>query len=135
LAGNDHHLSARVDYVYPTIDPATRTARVRLLVPNPGGDLRPGTFATVLLPTGSLDVLSVPEEAIIDTGTRQVVFVHLGEGRFRPVQVQVGHHSGGRAEIRAGIEEGAEVVVSGQFLLDSESRLRGGGTSAGHGGH
>lgn len=135
VAGMDRELEAVVDYVYPTVDTATRTARVRLIVPNPKGDLRPGNFATVSLPTGALDVLSVPDEAVIDTGMRQVVFVHLGGGRFRPALVQVGRRSGGRAEIRAGLEEGAEVVVSGQFLLDSESRLRGAGTGPQHGGH
>jgi Cu(I)/Ag(I) efflux system membrane fusion protein len=135
VVGMDRELEAKVDYVYPTVDTATRTVKVRLVVANPKGELRPGNFATVSLPTGSLDILSVAEEAIIDTGMRQVVFVHLGGGRFRPALVQVGRRSGGRAEIRAGLRDGAEVVVSGQFLLDSESRLRAGGARAQHGGH
>jgi Cu(I)/Ag(I) efflux system membrane fusion protein len=135
VVGMDRELEAKVDYVYPTVDTATRTVKVRLVVANPKGELRPGNFATVRLPTGSLDILSVAEEAIIDTGMRQVVFVHLGGGRFRPALVQVGRRSGGRAEIRAGLRDGAEVVVSGQFLLDSESRLRAGGARAQHGGH
>ena len=134
VAGRDAPLDAAIDYVYPTVDPATRTARVRLVLPNKDGELRPGNFATVELPTTSLAVLSVPEEAVVDTGVRQVVFRHLGEGRFRPVAVDVGRRAGGRAEIRSGLDEGAEVVVSGQFLLDSESRLRAGGAAA-HGGH
>ncbi len=135
VAGMDRELEAVVDYIYPTVDTATRTAKVRLVLSNPKGELRPGNFATVSLPTGSLDILSVPDEAVIDTGMRQVVFVHLGGGRFRPALVQVGRRSGGRAEIQAGLEKGAEVVVSGQFLLDSESRLRGASTGAQHGGH
>ena len=135
IAGSDGEIAATVDYVYPTVDTATRTAKVRLVVSNPKGDLRPGSFATVSLPTSSLDILSVPEEAVIDTGVRQVVFVHLGNGHFRPALVEVGRRSGGRAEIRSGLEERAEVVVGGQFLLDSESRLRGAGPGAQHGSH
>jgi membrane fusion protein, copper/silver efflux system len=135
IAGSDRPRQARIDHVYPTVDPQSRTARVRLLLDNRDRSLRPGAFATVLLPARRFEVLSVPEEAVIDTGVRQVVFVHLGEGRFRPVAVEVGRRGGGRAEIRAGLAAGDPVVVSGQFLLDSESRLRAAPTAPGHGGH
>jgi Cu(I)/Ag(I) efflux system membrane fusion protein len=82
------------------------------------------------------DALTVPEDAIVDTGTRQLVYVALPGGRFRPVEARIGHRGDGRVEILAGIREADDVVVAAQFLLDSESRLRGttGGEPA-HGGH
>ncbi|MBZ4420200.1 efflux RND transporter periplasmic adaptor subunit [Myxococcus sp. RHSTA-1-4] len=128
-------VQARVDYVYPTVDPVSRTVKVRLVVPNPQGTLRPGSFATVELPAQATDALWVPEEAVVDTGTRQVVYVALGEGRFRPTLVKVGRRAGDRVELREGLAEGAAVVVSAQFLIDSESRLRGTSQPSGHGGH
>jgi multidrug efflux pump subunit AcrA (membrane-fusion protein) len=128
-------LQAPVDYVYPTVDPVSRTVKVRLVVPNPQGALRPGSFATVELPTRATEALWIPEEAVVDTGTRQVVYVALGEGRFRPTLVRVGRRASGKVEVREGLSEGAAVVVSAQFLLDSESRLRGVSSPAGHGSH
>jgi Cu(I)/Ag(I) efflux system membrane fusion protein len=129
-------VQAPVDYVYPTVDPVSRTVKVRLVVPNPHGVLRPGSFATVELPTTSTEALWVPEEAVVDTGTRQVVYVSLGEGRFRPTLVKVGRRAEGKVEVREGLSEGASVVVSAQFLIDSESRLRGVSQPGGkHGGH
>jgi multidrug efflux pump subunit AcrA (membrane-fusion protein) len=128
-------VQAPVDYVYPTVDPVSRTVKVRLVVPNPQGVLRPGSFATVELPTTPTEALWVPEEAVVDTGTRQIVYVALGEGRFRPTLVKVGRRASGKVEVREGLSEGASVVVSAQFLLDSESRLRGVSSPAGHGGH
>lgn len=135
IEGLDEPLTAKVDYVYPTVDPRTRTVKVRMVVPNPAGALRPGNFATVDLPANSGERLTVPEEAVIDTGFRQVVYVAAGPGRFRPVAVEVGRRVGGRAEIRKGLAEGDQVVVSAQFLVDSESRLRATGANPGHGGH
>jgi multidrug efflux pump subunit AcrA (membrane-fusion protein) len=128
-------VQAPVDYIYPTVDPVSRTVKVRLVVPNPQGVLRPGSFATVELPTTAAEALWVPEEAVVDTGTRQVIYVALGEGRFRPTLVKVGRRAGGKVEVREGLSEGASVVVSAQFLLDSESRLRGVSPPAGHGSH
>ena len=126
---------AQVDYVYPTVDPVSRTVRVRLVLPNADGALRPGSFATVALPTRATEALWVPDEAVVDTGTRQVVYEALPGGRFRPTLVTVGRRAEGRTEVREGLREGAQVVVSAQFLLDSESRLRGVAQPAGHGGH
>jgi multidrug efflux pump subunit AcrA (membrane-fusion protein) len=129
-------VQAPVDYIYPTVDPVSRTVKVRLVVPNQEGMLRPGSFATVELPTKPTEALWVPEEAVVDTGTRQVAYVALGEGRFRPTLVKMGRRAGGKVEVREGISEGASVVVSAQFLLDSESRLRGVSQPGGkHGGH
>jgi membrane fusion protein, copper/silver efflux system len=135
VQGVPEALQAPVDYIYPTVEPVSRTVKVRMVVPNPQGVLRPGSFATVELPTTSTEALWVPEEAVVDTGTRQIVYVALGDGRFRPTLVRVGRRAGGKVEVREGLSEGDSVVVSAQFLLDSESRLRGVSSPAGHGGH
>jgi Cu(I)/Ag(I) efflux system membrane fusion protein len=129
-------LEARIDYVYPTVDETSRTVKVRLVAPNIGGLLRPGSFATVTLPTRAARAVWVPDAAVIDTGLHQVVYLALPEGRFRPVLVKVGRRVEGKAEILAGLLGGEDVVVSAQFLIDSESRLRGVGTApGGHQGH
>ncbi len=135
LEGRAEPLTAPLDYVYPTVDPASRTVKVRMVVANPTGDLRPGNFATVELPVTGGEVLTVPEEAVIDTGLRQLVYVEVEPGRFRPVEIEVGRRVSGRAEVRRGVAEGDRVVVSAQFLVDSESRLRATGAAPGHGGH
>lgn len=128
-------ITATIDYVYPTVDQASRTVKVRMVVANKAGTLRPGNFATVELPALGGDVLTIPDQAVIDTGFRQVVYVAAGEGRFRPVEIEIGRRVGGRAEVRKGLAEGDQVVVSAQFLVDSESRLRAAGPKPGHGGH
>lgn len=129
-------LEARVDDVYPTVDETSRSVKVRLVMPNLGGLLRPGSFATVEISTVATKAVWVPDEAIVDTGRRQVVYLALGNGRFRPVIVIVGRRAQGRAEILSGLRGGEDVVVGAQFLIDSESRLRGlGDAPSGHSGH
>ncbi len=115
-----------VIFIHPHLDMMTRTAIVRLAVPNKSLQLRPGMFAAVTLETEVPGkVLLVPRAAVIDTGTRQVAFISLPGGHFEARDVQMGlPGSGGVVEIRAGLLEGEQVVVSGQFLLDAESRLR-----------
>ena len=114
-----------VDYLYPELDPKTRTLRVRLVFPNPDLDLKPNMFAEVEIFGGpKRDVLKVPREALIVTGERTSVVRALGEGRFRPVDVVTGMARGGEVEILSGLAEGDRIVVSGQFLIDSESSLR-----------
>jgi membrane fusion protein, copper/silver efflux system len=135
VEGADRTLTAPIDYVYPTVDRTSRTVKVRLVVDNRGEALRPGNFATVELPASSDEVLAVPDDAIIDTGLRRLVYVLTGPDRFRPVEIEVGRRAGGLAEVRAGLAEGDLVVVRAQFLVDSESRLRAGGPGPGHGGH
>jgi multidrug efflux pump subunit AcrA (membrane-fusion protein) len=104
----------------------TRTARVRIAVQNPTLRLRPGMWATVEIdiPAGEQDTL-VPREAVIDTGVRRIVFVVREPGHFEPREVTVGRTGrDGSVEVLAGLEGGETVVVSGQFLLDAESRMR-----------
>lgn len=115
-----------VMFLSPQVDPATRAATARIAVPNPDLLLKPGMFADVEFSVEvSPRALLVPREAVIDTGVRQIAFVALEGGRFEPRLVRMGVETGdGRAQILAGLAPGDRVVTSGQFLLDSESRLR-----------
>jgi membrane fusion protein, copper/silver efflux system len=114
-----------VDYLYPSLDPRTRTLRARLRFDNPGEAFRPDMFANVRIFAGPKDdVLSIPRQALIRTGRAERVIVALGEGRFRAVEVVAGMESGDWIEIREGLEEGDQVVVSGQFLIDSEASIQ-----------
>lgn len=115
----------RVDYVYPELDPKTRTVKVRMAFPNPDATLKPNMFADVTIHGGAKrDLLTIPVEALIQTGERETVVKSLGDGRFAPVDVKSGMRQRDRIEILDGLSEGDRVVVSGQFLIDSESSLR-----------
>ncbi|MBI2756724.1 MAG: efflux RND transporter periplasmic adaptor subunit [Chloroflexi bacterium] len=124
LAGN--LIEGEVIFIHPNFDEMTRTALVRMAVPNPDGLLRAGMYAVAEIDTGSTDqVTIVPREAVIDTGEARLVFVSTGQGRFEPRRVAVGlAGSDGMIQIVSGVSPGEAVVSSGQFLLDSESRLR-----------
>lgn len=124
LPGRTFHGTAT--YIDPFLDPKTRTARVRLELDNPDGLLKPDMFANVTLEAETRsDVLAIPDEAVLRSGKRNLAIVALGEGRFRPREVELGLDTGdGRVEVRSGLAEGERVVVSGQFLIDSESRLQ-----------
>jgi Cu(I)/Ag(I) efflux system membrane fusion protein len=115
--------SGRVDYLYPTLDPATRTLRVRLVFSNPDLRLRPGMYGDVVLALPATSGLVVPREAIVDTGEMAYVFVARPGGRFEPRRVHVGDAAGDRVIITDGVDEGETVVTSANFLVDSESRL------------
>ncbi len=117
-------LSGRVAYVYPYLNPETRTLRVRLEFPNAELRLKPGMYADVTLEVDLGETLTVPDSAVLDTGTRQIAFVEVGKGRFEPRQVKLGARSSGTAQVLSGLQEGEAVVVRANFLLDSESRLR-----------
>ena len=114
----------RVGAILPEVNAATRTLRTRIELANPGTRLKPGMFATLVF-TGERARASVlvPSEAVIRTGTRDVVIVAMGGGRFRAADVEVGSEAGGRSEIRKGLKAGEQVVLSGQFLIDSEASL------------
>ncbi len=117
-------LTGRIAYIYPTLNPDTRTIKVRFDFANHRLDLKPGMFANVELDTEGAEGVIVPESAVIDTGERQIAFVGLGGGRFEPRQVRVGVRSEGRALVLSGVAAGEQVVVKANFLLDSESQLR-----------
>jgi RND family efflux transporter MFP subunit len=114
----------RIAYIHPNVDPATRTVRVRLELPNPRGRLKPGMYAHVELSRRFGDGLLVPTDAVVDSGREQFVFVALGGGHFEPRRVRTGHRLGGEIEILDGVAEGDVVAAAATFFLDSESQLR-----------
>jgi Cu(I)/Ag(I) efflux system membrane fusion protein len=117
--------AGKIDVIYPQVNRETRTVRVRAELANPDAVLLPDMFVDVEIDTGSMrPVLSVPEGAILDTGSRQAVFVDKGEGRYEPRDVKLGHRGGGYVEIREGLAEGEPVVVAANFLIDAESNLK-----------
>ena len=115
----------KVDYIYPELDPVARTLRARLVFENPEQLLKANMFAEVTIYGGpKRDILVLPTEAIIETGERPAVVKALGNGQFQPVDIVVGIQRNGKSEILSGLNAGDEIVVSGQFLLDSESSLQ-----------
>ena len=116
----------RVAFIYPTVNAQTRTAKVRIEVPNPELLLKTDMYATVEIaaPVVSATVLAVPDSAVLDTGTRQTVLVDRGEGRFEPRAVKLGARAGGYAAVLEGVAEGEKVVTGANFLIDAESNLR-----------
>jgi membrane fusion protein, copper/silver efflux system len=114
---------ARVSNTLPQFDPATRTLKVRLEADNPGYTLRPDMFVDVELPVTSPPAIVVPADAVLDSGLRKTVFVDRGNGLFEPREVETGWRFANRVEIVKGLEPGERIVVSGNFLIDSESRM------------
>jgi Cu(I)/Ag(I) efflux system membrane fusion protein len=117
-----------VQALLPEVDPSTRTLKARIELANPGALLAPGMFVSVNLRTAATRGLMVPTEALIQTGKRSVVVLALGEGQFRSVDVEPGLEADGQTEIKRGLQAGQQVVLSGQFLLDSEASLKATGT-------
>lgn len=117
--------AGRVTFIYPTVGRETRTARIRLELPNRDAALKADMYAEVTIATGAdRPVLAVPESAVIDDGSRQYVLVAKGEGRFEPRAVKLGAKSVGYHEVREGLAPGERVVVDATFLIDAESNLR-----------
>jgi Cu(I)/Ag(I) efflux system membrane fusion protein len=115
----------KVEYIYPSLDPKTRTLKARLRFPNPDEALKPNMYANVKIYGGPKnDVVIIPIEALIRTGREERVIIALGEGRFKSRAVTAGIESGDWVEILTGIEAGDKVVTSGQFLIDSEASLK-----------
>jgi membrane fusion protein, copper/silver efflux system len=115
----------KISVVYPQVNRETRTARVRIELPNPDLALLPDMYVDAEINTGSPEpVLAIPDSAVLDTGSRQAVFIDKGEGRFEPRDVKLGHRGGGYVEIRDGVTAGEPVVVSANFLIDAESNLK-----------
>lgn len=122
----DREFSGVVSYIYPTVSPETRTVQVRIEMENPDNLLKPDLFASVelIVVDDQAMALTVPDSAVIDSGTRQVVLVQLGEGLFEPREVTLGLHSDEYVEVRQGVSEGEQVVVRANFLIDAESNLQ-----------
>jgi Cu(I)/Ag(I) efflux system membrane fusion protein len=117
-------LRAKVNYIQPQVDPMTRTLKIRLEAENPSLLLKPDMFVDVQFRATTPARVYVPAEAVLDTGARQTVFVDRGNGLLEPRQVEIGERLGDRIEIRKGLKSGERIVVSGNFLIDSESQLK-----------
>jgi membrane fusion protein, copper/silver efflux system len=121
----DRVFSGKVALIYPHLMAETRTARIRIELPNPDDVLKPDMYADVEIATGAeAPVVTVSSSAVIDSGERQVVLLAKGDGRFEPRAVKLGRRGGGRVEIKEGLAEGDKVVVSANFLIDAESNLK-----------
>lgn len=115
--------NGKVSYIYPSVDEKTRTAKVRLDFPNPGFKLKPDMYVNAEIKIDGGSHLAVPEEAVLDSGTRKVVFIDKGNGHFEPKEVKLGAKMDGHFQVLSGLNEGEKIASSSVFLLDSESRL------------
>ncbi len=121
----DRTLTGKVTVIYPHLKMETRTARIRIELPNPDDVLRPDMYADVEIATGTeAPVVTVSNSAVIDSGERQIVLLDKGDGRFEPRAVKLGRRGGDRVEIVEGLAEGDKVVISANFLIDAESNLK-----------
>ena len=116
--------NGRVTYIYPTVDPQTRTVKVRLEFPNPNFELKPQMFSDVMLKIDYGDQIVVPQDAVLDSGERQTVFVALPNGYFEPREIKLGAKLEDKVIVLSGLKVGETIVTSGNFLIDSESRLK-----------
>jgi membrane fusion protein, copper/silver efflux system len=116
--------TGQVDFIYPAVNPESRTLQARMSFQNPGLKLRPGMYCDVTLELDPADGLTVPDEAVVDTGELQYVFLAREQGLFEPRVVRVGARGDGRVQLLEGVGEGERVVTTANFLVDSESRLR-----------
>jgi len=115
--------NGKVSYIYPSVDEKTRTAKVRLELPNPGFKLKPDMYVNAEIKIDGGRHLAVPEESVLDSGMRKVVFIDKGNGHFEPKEIKLGARMDGYYQVVAGLTEGERIVSSSAFLLDSESRL------------
>ena len=115
--------AGRVTYIYPTVDPQTRTVKIRLEFPNPNFELKPQMYSNVLLNIDYGNQVVVPQAAVLDSGERQTVFVAMGDGYFAPREIQTGAKVDEKIIVLSGLKPGETIVTSGNFLIDSESRL------------
>jgi RND family efflux transporter MFP subunit len=116
--------TGRVSFIYPTVDPVARTVRVRIEFPNPKFELKPQMFANVDLQINYGNQIAVPQEAVLDSGNQQYVFVVHDGGTFEPRMIQMGAKLDGKVVVLSGLKPGETIVTSGNFLIDSESRLK-----------
>jgi Cu(I)/Ag(I) efflux system membrane fusion protein len=117
-------LKARVGFIYPTLDPQTRTAKVRFELENPGDTLKPDMYANVELTIPLGTRLAIPRDAVLESGERHVIFIHHGGGKLEWRNVKLGVQAGDWVEVVEGLKEGDHIVTSANFLIDSESQLK-----------
>ena len=117
--------TSAIDYVYPTMSGATRSAKVRFTIPNAGNKLKPQMYTDVAVKINLGKRLVIPEDAVLDSGKRQVVYVDKGEGNFEPREVSIGMRSDGMVEVTGGLKAGERVASAANFLIDSEAKLKG----------
>ena len=122
--GSKKEITGQVAYIYPYLDPQSRTIRARFTLPNSDFSLKPEMYATVLMKVAIAESVVVPDSAVMNTGLRQIVFVDMGGGQFEPREVKTGYRDGGFVQVLSGVAAKEKVVVRANFLLDSESRLR-----------
>ena len=129
--------TGKVTFVYPTVEPETRTARIRIELPNKDGLLKPDLYGTVEIAAGeTVAAVSIPESAVLDSGTRQIVLIERGGGAFEPREVELGSRGDGYVAVLKGLAAGERVVVNGNFLIDAESNLKAAlGSLGGHAAH
>ncbi len=132
LPGTGTVFTTNLDSVDPTLNPTTRTATVRFSLANPEGKLKPDMYLKVRLKSEGEPSLAVPSEAVVDTGLRQLAYLEVAPGRYEARELKLGRRGTGYVEVLEGLREGDRIVVNGNFLVDSESRLRGGGGGEGH---
>jgi membrane fusion protein, copper/silver efflux system len=116
---------SKVDFIYPLLSAETRTARVRFVIPNPGGQLKPQMFTNTEIKIDLGNRLAIPDDAVIDTGERKVVYVDKGDGHFEPREVFLGIQGEGFVEVTKGLQAGEKVAAAANFLIDSEAKLKG----------
>lgn len=126
ISGYENEFKGRIHSIEDVLDVQTRSAKARVEIEDPGSHLKHEAFADLTLDVDLGERLSVPRSSIIDTGTRKIVYVDTGEGRYEPRQVETGGEAQGFVEIKEGLSEGEKVVTDGNFLLDSQSTLTGG---------
>ncbi len=136
----DKSFKGKISYIYPEIELETRTAKARIEIDNPNQKLMPGMFSNIALKKNLGEAIVIPDDAVIDTGTRKIVFVKTGLSRFEPRDVKVGPRIENTFAILSGLKEGEEVVTSAHFLIDAESKFqaaiqKGSPASSGHGEH
>jgi len=114
-----------VSFIYPTLDPVSRTAKIRIVINNSSGKLKPAMFANIKIKGEDLgNRPTIPENAVLRSGSRDIVILVLGDGKFKPVNVELGNYANGYYQVLKGLNEGIKIVTSAQFLIDSESNLR-----------
>jgi membrane fusion protein, copper/silver efflux system len=117
--------TAKVDFIYPSLSGQTRTAKARFVIPNPNLLLKPQMFANIEMELNLGERFAIPETAVLDTGTRQIVYVDMGDGYFAAQQIKTGERANGMVEVLSGLKDGEKVASSAVFLIDSEAKLKG----------